>query len=68
MTESHSPHLPVLEEAKVVGMIPIANTVKWIISDQEHAIQVLEGYIVGAFKDEPATIWRAWHPPGFPTC
>jgi hypothetical protein len=37
------------EETKVVGMISIGDTVKWIISGQEHAIQLLEGYIADVF-------------------
>jgi CBS domain-containing protein len=39
-------HLPVLDNGRLVGVITLGDMIKKIIVEQEHAINLLEGYIV----------------------
>jgi IMP dehydrogenase len=47
MTEKGIRHLPVLDDARVVGMVSIRDIVGDIIADQDFTISQLESYISG---------------------
>ena len=47
MTENRLRHLPVMEGGKLIGLVPIGDLVKDIISEQKFMIQQLEHYITG---------------------
>jgi CBS domain-containing protein len=50
MTKHHFRHLPVLSnDGKVVGVVSLGDLVKWIVSNQAHQIEELEGYITGKY-------------------
>jgi CBS domain-containing protein len=45
VTDRHVRHLPVLDAARVVGMVSIGDLVKAVIADQQQQIEQLETYI-----------------------
>jgi CBS domain-containing protein len=47
MTERRIRHLPVLEGAKMVGMISIGDLVRAVIEEQQETIEQLEKFIAG---------------------
>lgn len=47
MTEKRIRHLPVLEGAKILGVVSIGDAAKAMIADLEFAVQSLESYITG---------------------
>ena len=48
MTENRLRHLPVVDGARLVGLISIGDLVKDIISEQKFIIEQLENYITGS--------------------
>jgi CBS domain-containing protein len=49
MTQHDFRHLPVMQDAKVCGVISISDLVRWVIDGQSQAIQELQGYITGSY-------------------
>jgi CBS domain-containing protein len=47
MTEQKIRHLPVVEDAKVVGVLSIGDLVKAVIDDQAEQLEQLQRYIAG---------------------
>jgi CBS domain-containing protein len=49
MTERRCRHLPVVEGAKIVGMISIGDLVRWASRNHEFAVRMLTDYIHGKY-------------------
>jgi CBS domain-containing protein len=50
MTKHHFRHLPVMgENDRVIGLVSLGDLVKWIVTNQAHQIEELEGYITGRY-------------------
>lgn len=49
MTGKHIRHLPVLDGARLVGLVSMGDLVKWIMESQQQTIQQLQGYISGGY-------------------
>ena len=47
MTAKQIRHLPVMENDRLAGIVTLGDVVKKIIAEQEHAIELLEGYVIG---------------------
>lgn len=45
MTAKHLRHLPVIENARLIGMVSIGDIVKQIIADKQHTIEDLEHFL-----------------------
>lgn len=43
-------HLPVIEGGKLIGIISIGDTTKWIINSQQSEIRLLSDYIYGMYR------------------
>ena len=48
MTEGRFRHLPVVDDAQLIGVVSIGDVVKARITQQEHEVDSLRAYVVGA--------------------
>lgn len=49
MTDQRIRHLPVVDDAGLVGLISIGDLVRWVMHSQRHTILQLQGYICGEY-------------------
>jgi IMP dehydrogenase len=45
MTATHTRHLPVMDQGKLVGMISIGDVIKQVVSDDSDKISQLDSYV-----------------------
>ena len=45
MTATHTRHLPVMDQGKLVGMISIGDVIKQVVSDDSDKISQLDNYV-----------------------
>jgi len=45
MTATHTRHLPVIEQGRLVGMISIGDVIKQVVSDDNDKIAQLDAYV-----------------------
>jgi len=45
MTDTHHRHLPVVQGAKVVGLVSIGDLTRWMVRDQQRTIDDLTDYV-----------------------
>jgi CBS domain-containing protein len=50
MTAKHIRHMPVLKDARLIGMVTLGDVVKQIISEQKFTIKELAKYISGGYE------------------
>jgi CBS domain-containing protein len=49
MTELRCRHLPVLEQGRAVGMVSVTDLTRWVVADQETAIQEMTAFLQGTY-------------------
>ena len=52
MTSTHTRHLPVMDNGKLVGMISIGDVIKQVISDDEDKISQLDAYVHNSYGSQ----------------
>jgi CBS domain-containing protein len=48
MSDGRFRHLPVIEDGKLIGLVSIGDVVKARIDQQEHEVESMRAYVVGA--------------------
>jgi CBS domain-containing protein len=49
ITNQRIRHLPVVDGARVVGIVSIGDLVRWTVRDREHSIEQLQEYVTGRY-------------------
>jgi CBS domain-containing protein len=49
ITRNRIRHLPIVQDDKVIGVVSIGDLVKWVVSEQEEAIDHLQNYITAKY-------------------